>query len=72
MGVDLQSAPLSFAPAPLAAFTFVSPLIGQTKIKRERAVGLVRSPQVYIYLEYLFIYLSGYFYCALFYFVFMF
>lgn len=46
--------------------------IGQTKIKQERAVGLVKSPQVSIYLGYLFIYLSGYFYCALFYFVFMF
>lgn len=40
--------------------------IGLTKILRDRAVGLVNSPQVSIYFEYLFIYFSGYFYCAFF------
>lgn len=65
-GFDSRSAPLYFARPPLAAFSFVSPLIGQTKMLRDRAVGLVNSPQVSIYFEYLFIYFSGYFYCAFF------
>lgn len=42
--------------------------IGQTKILRDRAVSLVNSPQVSIYFEYLFIYFSGYFQCASFFF----
>lgn len=45
--------------------------IGQTNILREQAVVLVNSPQVSIYFEYLFIYLSWYFYCASFSFLFL-
>lgn len=62
-GSDLRSAPLYFARPPLAAFNICLAPIGQTKILRDRAVGLVNSPQVSIYFEYLFIYFSGYFYC---------
>lgn len=40
--------------------------IGQTKIAKDRSVVLVNSPQVLIYFEYLFIYCSRHFYCALF------